>query len=413
MSKANRLNRLKQRFEKHLPKADARSPISPLQFVVIVVFSFFSDTKKAGLEGIRRHLEKQTKRRVSRSAFWERLAAKRLKTLLQNVLSALLAQTSQQLLAGKELLKTLGVEGIVLVDSCSFTLWDGAKEDFPGTRTTAGIKWHLCFDLLAGHVKWSALTPTTTHDRKRFPRWEQLKGKLVIVDLGYWDIGLFLAIQTAGAFFLSRIKSSAVLTIEAVVQGLPAKYIGTSLLALPLKRKRGAILELEVSKKHKGETLRCRAIGFWNPAEKCYHWYLTNLLAPAHLIYPLYRLRWQIELVFKACKQSFNAARITSNNSNIIESLLLASIVAQMASHTILHLALPALTKAQQLAISFQRLAKVTAQLADELIQFLTRSSRSLLRNLLELIHVFVHDIFDPNYKHRNTTLANVHRLLQ
>jgi len=36
----------------------------------------------------------------------------------------------------------------------------------------------------------------------------------------------------------------------------------------------------------------------------------------------------QIELIFKACKQSLNANRLTSNNTNIIENLLLASIAA-------------------------------------------------------------------------------------
>ncbi len=57
------------------------------------------------------------------------------------------------------------------------------------------------------------------------------------------------------------------------------------------------------------------SVGFWNPSEKCYHWYITNLKVAAHLIYPLYRLRWQIELIFKACKQSLNVNRLTSNNS--------------------------------------------------------------------------------------------------
>ncbi len=65
-------------------------------------------------------------------------------------------------------------------------------------------------------------------------------------------------------------------------------------------------------KVHNGETLACRVIGFWNPSEKCYHWYMTNLKVYAYVIYPLYRIRWQIELIFKACKNSLNANQITS-----------------------------------------------------------------------------------------------------
>ena len=69
-----------------------------------------------------------------------------------------------------------------------------------------------------------------------------------------------------------------------------------------------------------------RLIGFWNPANKCYHWYVTNLSVPAKLIYPLYRLRWQCELLFKAAKSSLNLSDISSSDVNIIQSLVLGSI---------------------------------------------------------------------------------------
>ncbi len=45
----------------------------------------------------------------------------------------------------------------------------------------------------------------------------------------------------------------------------------------------------------------------------------------SHLIYPLYRLRWQIELIFKACKNSLNADEITSCNDNIFVRIGTAS----------------------------------------------------------------------------------------
>lgn len=122
-------------------------------------------------------------------------------------------------------------------------------------------------------------------------------------------------------FFLSRVKSNAVIRIKEVIQGLGKRVIGQSLLAPDVSRKKGNIIEVIVEKIHQDNTLRYRVIGFWNPVEKDYHWYLTNLTAAAYLIYPLYRLRWQIELIFKACKNSLNANEITSANDNIIENL--------------------------------------------------------------------------------------------
>lgn len=140
---------------------------------------------------------------------------------------------------------------------------------------------------------------------------------------------------------------------------------------------------------------------------------MTNLAVAAILIYPLYRLRWQIELIFKACKQSLNANRLTSNNSNIIESLLLASIAAHLSSHTILSIATPELSKVKQLAISFQRIAKVAVLLANDFINFLVNGSRKTSQILIDKIKLFADELFDPNYRHRDSSLARISRLLE
>ena len=111
--------------------------------------------------------------------------------------------------------------------------------------------------------------------------------------------------------------------ISEVVQGLSKQWIGHALLSLDFSDKAGKIIEVFTTKIYRGHTLRYRVIGFWNPMAKDYHWYITNLIVPAYLIYPLSRLRWPIELIFKACKNSLNANQITSGDENIIESLLL------------------------------------------------------------------------------------------
>jgi len=373
-----------------------------------------SDTKKSCLESIRRGMKAHFETDISRSAFWERLTTKRLKLWLQQLLEVLITQKFS-ILGGCEWQQQLGVTKIWVIDSCSFSLWDGAKADYPGTRTTAGIKWHACFDLMqSGSLVWSKLTPTTTNDSQCFPDIHQLKGGLAIFDLGYWDFSLLLQIKDAGGFFLSRLKSNAVITITEVIQGMSTKkYIGQSLLSVKHRRKKGDIIEVMIEKRcNNDQVLTCRAIGFWNPTEKAYHWYLTNLPVAAHLIYPLYRFRWQIELIFKSCKQSLNANRLTSNHSNIIESLLLATIISKLASQTILHIATSHLSQAEQLAVSYQRIAKVAVQLYRHFIQFLLNQSDQFLLKLMDQIKLFSNEIFDPNYRHRKTTLAQIHSLL-
>ena len=182
---------------------------------------------------------------------------------------------------------------------------------------------------------------------------------------------------------------------------------------MKFKRKRADLIEVNAEKLYKGKTLRFRVIGFWNPVEKCYHWYVTNLTVAAFIIYPLYRLRWQIELIFKACKNSLNANQLTSNDDNIIESLLLSSLAAHLASYKILEVGSEALDQDQKLATSFQRIAYVTVQLADDFVKFLLDSSKKYFHELMEKIKLFANDLFDPNYRHRETSLARVHRMLE
>ncbi len=410
--KANSLQVLNQCFEKAVSSQDTRTNISPLAFVVSLVFCHLGDSKTFSLEAIRRHMKAQLNQDISRSAFWERLSRERLKNYLTAVVAELMTQLTTPALVGTELLSQLGVGGIWLVDSSSISLWDGAKPAFPGTRTQAGIKWHASFNVLTGVMNWFKLTPTSTHDRKCFPDIGSLKGVLVIFDLGYWDYGLLFSIQQVGGFYLCRLKSNASIYIKEVVQGLSSKHVGKSLLSIKFKRKRKDIIEITAEKRHDGNLLTCRVIGFWNPVERSYHWYMTNLKVGAFIIYPLYRIRWQIELIFKGCKNSLNANQITSNNKNTIESLLLSSLAAQLASHTIFNVGSEDLDQDQKLATSFQRILKVSVDLSSEFIKFLLNSSREHFYNLLQKIKLFSNEIFDPNYKHRETTLTRIHNLL-
>ncbi len=214
---------------------------------------------------------------------------------------------------------------------------------------------------------------------------------------------------------MSRIKKNASITITKIIRGIAKKNIGKGIKNLTYKRRaRGSfIVELEGSIAIEKSMHSFRVIGFWNPATRIYHWYLTNLNVPAVAIYPLYRIRWTLELVFKSCKQSLNMNQIPSSCTNIIESLLLASLVAHLATHSVLELTVECLDKKEKiLAVSIQRVTKVTTILAPEFIQFLTRPNGIYLQNLIRKILMFVNEIFDPNYKKRLTVLQSLEKLI-
>ncbi len=413
MQDDNILGQVKQTLEGIVPKEDERTPIGPFDFVVSLIFSYSGDTKTSSLEGIRRHLKSVTNENICRSSFWERLGTRRMEGFLETIVTALMLQLISPPLVGMELLILLGVSGILMVDSSSITLGDGAKHNFPGSRTKAGIKWHACFNLLTGVLTWFKLTPASTSDNICFPSLVGVKGKLFLFDLGYWSFKRLFEIQQAEAYFLSRIKSNTVIKIKKVISGMSKRYKGKLLLSIAFKNKRGDIIEAQGEIIYDKKPLSFRVIGFWNPSDRAYHWYITNLFASAEAMYALYRIRWQIELIFKSSKQSLNLNRLTSKNPAIIKNLILASIAACLISNTISRIGIGTLIEDQKLAISFQRIAKVAATLAREFIMYFLNSSKKYLKNLIEKILLFADELFDPNYKHRETTLAHLNKILK
>lgn len=401
------LSLLKQTFRHVLPAQDGRCVLSPLDFVTGLVFCFLSDTKSFGLEAIRRFMIGRFEVSISKGAFWERLSGQRLKEHLHALLAQLMSQLSAQAMVGEKLLKGLGVSGLYLIDSSSVSLWDGARESHPGTWTWAAIKWHACLDLLSGQTRWFELSAGSTNDRQCFPPLEVWAGNLLLFDLGYWDYGLLLTIDAAKGFFLSRVKVNAGIGIEQVVRGISQRWVGKKLSEFKPKRKQKDLIEVLGRVVHGQQSKVFRLVGFWNPTAKKYHWYITNLAVPAGVLYPLYRLRWTLELIFKASKRSFNLdQRLTSNNPHIIESLMLSSILAGFASGVILELGAKHLSAPQALAMSCQRAAQIVVQLAADFIDYITGSAQSLTTRLLKKIRLFAPELFEKNHHHRPTVLA-------
>lgn len=413
MRKDSILRALKQSFQGAVPESDSRVNLSHLNFITGLIFCFLGDTKSFGLEAIRRFLIATFERPISKGAFWERLSRNRLKGILHDLMGRLMSRLSSVTRIGEKLLHQLGVSALYLVDSSSITLGDDACESYPGTRTPAAIKWHACFDLLLGRMTWFEITAASVHDRKCFPDIRSLAGKLILFDLGYWDYGLLRRIEAEKGYFLSRVKSNAAIWITEVIHGLSTAAVGSKLSALTFKRKRKAIIELLGEIVHKGQAQVYRVMGFWNPVEKQYHWYLTNLSVAAYLLYPLYRLRWQVELIFKASKRSFNLdQRLTSNNDNIIQSLILSSIIASFASCVVLEIGAKQLTEKEQWAISVQRIAHIVVLVALEFIRYLTTSSHKAAAALIEKITLLSREMFEKNHRHRSTSLGQLNNLL-
>jgi putative transposase len=409
-----------------VPESDPRAEIQPRELISALALSFLKHGDRRSLESLRDGVHAICGKRIARSSFWQRMAARRLRKFLEAVIARLMARLNQGFSIGTKLLEQLGVSGVLLVDSSSSTLPDGAEFTFPAPRsntTPASIKLHVCLDLLRGTLHWFETSPAKEHDRGHFPKIPSLRGKLVIFDLGYWDFDLLASIARFGGFFLSRLKSNTRVLVVRVIDGLPKRDLpGTWLLDHRLKAgKNGAKRIVEVMGDFldgNRQVFEARVIGFWNPAEKQYHWYVTNLKVAAALIYPLYRIRWQLELFFKSLKQSFRLADQPSGCENIIQALVLLAVLVSLIAFPISRVLAAEYIEAKKLVShrfaptpSLQRGARLLLNVADELSDYLRAGTQETLKPLVLKLRQFAPDLVDPNYASRESSLARVIRM--
>ena len=403
-----------ERAVNFIPDKDVRAKVSPRELVVAVVLGCFRDGEIRSLANRRLAMIALLDKSITRGAWWSRLAAKRLSGFLASLIVGLLQSGMVQLGIAPGILAALGVTGIYFLDSTLSSLPDAAAGEYPGPRNNANpaaVKCHVLWSLFSGAVAWHKITPGTNHDNTEFPPLSMLRGKLVIFDLGYWDFERFADLINAGVKFLSRVRSDAVVTIVEVVSGLPKKLVGRSLASIT--HGKANVVEVTGAFGASGTIFKARVIGFWNPGSGAFHWYTTNLTVAAALIYPLYRLRWQIELAFKACKTTLRLADFTTTNATIIRNLIMANIAAMLFAQPLARTASAEFDCEQQAAVSVQRAAKVVVSVALELGRCLIHRTTEARDALIAKMRLFAPELFDPNYRHRETSLARVMHQLE
>lgn len=214
-----------------------------------------------------------------------------------------------------------------------------------------------------------------------------------------------------GAFFLSRVKNTARIEIIEVIQDVSKTCIGFDLHSGRLGGFRGEIVEIIgnfiISKTT--ETFQSRVAGFWNPRDSSYHWYVTNLKVSSTLIYPLYRLRWQLELIWKGWKSFLHLDEITSTNRNIIVNMTLVGMCAGLISGAVSISVMNDEPKIKQVAISVQRSISFLLRIGQYLYQDIRNGTRGVRIKLLDAINLFKGELIDPNFKNRINTLGRVY----
>ena len=178
-------------------------------------------------------------------------------------------------------------------------------------KKKGGIKVHTVVnaDEMVPSLVW--FSEAKTHDHNFLEKLKCDENTIYVFDKGYNDYKAFEHFTTQKTGFVTRIKDNASYrSIEKLDIG---QRIHNGVLE-------DEIIEIDVKKGKETSKLRLRKVTFYDRANKREFEFLTNLFElRADLIAGLYKIRWQIELLFKQLKQNFPLKYFLGDNENAIK----------------------------------------------------------------------------------------------
>ena len=210
--------------------------------------------------------------------------------------------------------KLVSLDGSIIDLSASMFDWAKYK------RTKGAIKLHLLLDH-NGYLPSFAVVTEGKHSEVAVARGLRLEaGTILVIDRGYNDYEWFAEMTAEGVFFVTRMKTSTVYSVEAECE-VPASgnVLCDQIISLPALRKAGE------------EPVLFRRIEYWNEDKREILVFFTNLLhLAAATIAAIYKDRWQVELFFKAPKQTLKVKTFLGTSANAVKTQIWTALIAML-----------------------------------------------------------------------------------
>ncbi len=178
-------------------------------------------------------------------------------------------------------------------------------------KSKGGIKVHTVInaDEIVPNLVW--FSPATTHDHNFLEKLKCNDNTVYVFDKGYNDYHAFKHFSNHKTGFVTRIKDNAI--YEEIKNLEIPEHVHNGVLS-------DKIIEVEIKKGKEIIKLKLRKVAFYDRENKREFEFLTNLFElRADLIAGLYKIRWQIELLFKQLKQNFPLRYFLGDNENAIK----------------------------------------------------------------------------------------------
>lgn len=367
--------------------------ITPLRLVASLV-SAFGDGKLDSIADLHRTfngLSMKADAGVAYKPFHNQLRKEAFPDFIRAITTLAMDLFKQQL--SFELPKKLNkFEQILLHDGSSFKLHPELADVFPNRfkkHNPAAVECHMTMSLTNEQPLKLEISADTASERAHLPTPSELTHQLLLADAGYVSLAFMEEVHNNGGFYVMRATKQLNPEITKALNGKGdevKKLAGMKLKDLQKRRGcRTHVLDLDVHwSKH-----QCRMVLFWHKEEKRYLWWLTNLPRTefsCNEIAKLYRLRWQIELLFKEWKSHNNLKGLVSRQPHLVKGLIWASLLSLLLKRFIGRVA----QQRHNVRLSMLKVAKATQGWFEPILKSLANKSYRQLKRQVDWAIQFI-----------------------
>lgn len=217
-------------------------------------------------------------------------------------------------------------EVLYLLDSSPIQLTGRGLDEWTSDTKTSrlqGEKLHAMLDAQTGGLVWYDITAANVNDVSMVNEIALQANARYVFDKGYCDYAWWHRIDQAGAFYVTRLKKNAAVTLE---QALPA--VGEGVVSDELVR---------FKHRHNGGGRSpnpyvgvLRRITIERDNKTLLVLVTNDLSSSALTIGAQYRARWGIELLFKWVKQHLNIKKFLGTNEYAVRVQILTALITHL-----------------------------------------------------------------------------------
>ena len=187
-------------------------------------------------------------------------------------------------------------------------------------RTKGAIKLHLLLDHDGYLPSFAVVTEGRTSEIKVARTLRFDRGTILAIDRGYIDYEWFRELTQEEVYFVTRMKDNAVYEVkEEVAAPQNRKVLRDQIICFPRLAREGE------------EPVLFRRIEIWDEEKQETIVFLSNLLAfGATTIAAIYKDRWQVELFFKALKQTLKIKTFVGTSANAVRTQVWTALIAML-----------------------------------------------------------------------------------